>query len=64
MKKLNPYVEIIARALYGRQVEPIEFPAEDMELAKAAIEFMNGRTYVARFQRDGLSILIRYEEAL
>lgn len=59
---LNPYVEIIARAMYNKQTEPIKFPAEDMEMAKAAIEFMNCWTYVASFQRCGLSILIRYME--
>lgn len=47
--KLNPYVEILARARYREDVCPIPFPSEDMELVKDAVEFMNCLTYFCRF---------------
>ena len=59
---LNPYVEILARALYNKQTEPIEYLGDDMDLVKRAIEFMNCHAYVARFQRSGLYVLIKYLE--
>lgn len=47
--KLNPYVEILARALYLKDTSHVPFPPEDLELAKDAVKFMNCRTYLCRF---------------
>ncbi|HBI01747.1 MAG TPA: hypothetical protein DDY18_09025 [Flavobacterium sp.] len=58
---VNPYTEILARALYRKETR-IEYPLQDMDLVKRAIEFMNSQTYVAKFQRDGLAVLISYVE--
>lgn len=58
--KLNPYVEILARAIYNKQSTVDGVPAEDRELAKEAIEFVNCRTFIARcrlsIMGDGFNI--------
>jgi hypothetical protein len=56
---LNPYVEILSRALYNK-VESFLYLAEDIEDVKIAIEFMNSRTFSARFEMSSLYVLIRY----
>lgn len=63
---LNPYVELLARALYNKETYVGDIPVEDRPLAKDAIQFMNARTFAARFKLniigDGVQIAYNVED--
>ncbi len=59
---VNPYTEILARALYRNESSIAGIPVKDREAAKDAIKFMNSQTYHARFQLNivGDGVEIKY----
>lgn len=55
--KLNPYIEILAKRLYNKSLEPVPFAAEDESLVRDAVSFVNCRTYVFKFHIDNGQIV-------
>lgn len=50
---LNPFVEILARALYNKDTTPIYVTNNEWDTAKIACQFINCRTYAGRFELKG-----------
>jgi len=60
--RLNPYVEILAKALYRKEMTPIYVYENELEDAKDAVSFINCRNYVARFELKGSWITMELVE--
>jgi hypothetical protein len=50
---LNPFIEILARALYNKDTSPIYVSNHEWDLGKDAVQFMNCRNYTANFTIKG-----------
>lgn len=61
---LNPYIEILARVLYNKDINPIPIPFEDELLAINAVNFMNGRTFTGSFNYSGGHVVLKIVDGL
>ena len=56
---LNPYVEIVARAVYQKETD-VHVPSNDWELAKKMVD--NNPFYGTKLELKGNTLVISYEE--
>ena len=60
--RLNPYIEIIAEAVYRKETQIKIESHFDWDIAKDAMEFMRARSFDKSFKLQGNFIYIKYHE--